>query len=129
MRIKVTHDIDDLANDLAAIPAMAARDMRSAVGDAADYGNRIAQANARGTSGAHGKHYPRAFTADAPRGTGGAGFSAEYGPVAGRPQGGMSFEFGSRNQRPHLDLAKSKDAAAARLASNVRGAIPGWFWT
>jgi hypothetical protein len=32
------------------------------------------------------------------------------------PQGGMSFEFGSRNQPPHLDLNRSADiiGSAAR---------------
>jgi hypothetical protein len=54
--------------------------------------------------------------------------SGEYGPDAAMPQGGMSFEFGSRNQKPHLDLAKSADVIGPALAQEVRGLADQWFW-
>ncbi len=129
MRIKVTHDIDDLASDLRKIPVMVVKDMRSVVRQAAITGNTVARDNARRTSGAHGKHYPKAFTWEMRNGLfGGASFVAEYGPDVARPQGGMSFEFGSRNQPPHLDLAKSADLIGPAFAQEVRGKVDNWFW-
>lgn len=128
-RVRVEHDLHDLASDLRRIPGIARRDMRSVVREGAITGNTVAKDNARRTAGSHGKHYPKAFTWEM-RGSlfGGAGFVAEYGPDAARPQGGMSFEHGSRNQPPHLDLAKSADLIGPAFAQEVRGKIPGWFW-
>lgn len=130
MRVRVTHGIDDLQRDLAAIVPRARADMRKVVTEGARAGNELAKDNARRTAGAHGKLYPRAFTADraTPSLFGGAGFSAEYGPLSGRPQGGMEFEFGSRNQPPHLDLAKSADIIGGSFAREVRARIDDWFW-
>lgn len=130
MRIRVIHGIDDLAGDLKRIPQLARRDMRDVVRQAAIVGNTVARDNARRSAGRHGKHYPRSFTWEM-RGSlfGGAGFIAEYGPDATRRQGGMSFEFGSRNQPPHLDLAKSADLIGPTFAQEVRGKMDGWFWS
>jgi hypothetical protein len=40
----------------------------------------------------------------------------------------MSFEFGSRNQPPHLDLAKSADLAGPMFARDVAKVAARWFW-
>ena len=65
------------------------------------------QANARKTARRHGKHYPRAITADQVPIT--DAIAWEIGPEARRRQGGMGpgFEYGSRNQPPHLDGARA----------------------
>ncbi len=123
MRVRVQHDIDDLANDLAGIPVRMVREGNRVVRGAATRGNRLAQSNARRTAGAHGVHYPKAFTVEM-RGV----LEAEYGPDAGRPQGGMSFEHGSRNQPPHLDLAKSADVIGPTFGRDVSKMIDGLFW-
>lgn len=130
MRIKVTHHLDDLASDFRKIPRKASADARAAVRHGAMTGNLVAKDHARGTEGTHGKHYHRAFTWDQPRGSlfGGAGWSAQYGPISGRPQGGMSFEEGSRNQPPHGDLEASRATAAGVLAQDIRRAMNDWFW-
>lgn len=129
MRIKVTHDIDDFASDLARIPSMVVRDMRAVVRQATITGNTVARDNARRSAGAHGKLYPRSFTWETRASLfGGASFTGEYGPDVSRPQGGMSFEFGSRNQPPHLDLARSADLIGPAFAQEVRGAMDDWFW-
>lgn len=72
------------------------------------------RSNARATSGAHGKHYPGTITSETRVST---DVVVETGPEAGRPQGGMGpgFEFGSRNQPPHLDGARALTGAAMRL--------------
>lgn len=79
--------------------------------------------NARATSGAHGVHYPDSITAEMKMALGGV--AAEIGPETGRKQGSMGrgFEYGSRNQPPHLDGARALPAAEARLARGADTAI------
>lgn len=123
MQIKVTHDIDVLAADLAGIATRGKADMARVVRSNAEQGNRIAKANAKRTAGSHGKHYPNAMSAEAI-----TPLTWEYGPDAAKPQGGMSFEFGSRNQPPHLDLNRSADVVGPKFARDA-GKLPDrWFW-
>lgn len=131
--IRVEHSgITDLASDLRKIPPIAAKDMVGIVKQAARIGGLEARANAKRTAGAHGKHYPSAITwdrsASAFIGFGGGSYQAEYGPESGKKQGEMSFEHGSRNQRPHLDLAKSADLVGPAMAGELRSAMDDWFW-
>ena len=121
--IRVTHHIDDLADDLRGIAIRAPRDLSKAVREGLRVGNTVARDNAKRTAGKHGKLYPRAFSAEMT-----TPLTGEYGPDSAMPQGGMSFEFGSRNQKPHLDLAKSADLVGPALAGEVRDKIDGWFW-
>jgi len=78
------------------------------------------KANAVATSGAHGKHYPNSIESHML-----TPLSAEIAPNPGKPQGGMSFEFGSRNQPPHLDgeralqVEEPKFVSALELAASV----------
>lgn len=113
-----------LAADFDAVPSRATRAVGDAVESTAKDGNRIAQGFATESSGSHGKWYPRDFTAES---AGSLGLSWAYGPVATRRQGGMSFEFGSRNQPPHLDLAKSADLIGPVLQQRVGDAVDGAF--
>lgn len=129
--IRVTHHLDKLAADMAAIPPRAAVDMRSTVSDAIKVGNTVAKDFAKESAGRAGKLYPKAFTSEMHKNFAGFGtriFSGEYGPDIARPQGGMSFEFGSRNQKPHLDLARSADLMGGALAGEVRRLPDRWFW-
>lgn len=130
MRVKVTHDIDDLANDLAAITRRVIPDMRSVVRDGLRVGTTIARSNARRSAGKHGKHYPSAITSEMHSGGGlfGNTISGEYGPDVARPQGGMSFEYGSRQQPPHLDLARSADVVGPAFIVSVDSQVSRWFW-
>lgn len=131
MRIKVTHDIDDLANDMVAVARNARSDMVKVVRNGIRVGNAVAKDYARVSAGAHGKHYHRAFSAEM-HGIvsfgGTAGISGEYGPDISKPQGGMSFENGSINQKPHRDLAKSADLIGPSFAQEVRQMTAEWFW-
>lgn len=133
MTIRVEHSgITDLASDLRKIPVIAAKDMTGIVKDGARIGGLEARANAKRTSGTHGKHYPSAITWDRSASTffgfGGAAYQAEYGPESSRKQGEMSFEHGSRNQPPHHDLAKSADLVGPAMAGELRSAMDDWFW-
>lgn len=130
-RVRVRHGIDDLSSDLAAIPVKATREMRGIVRDGIRVGNRVAKDNARRSEGEHGKHYHKAFSAEMRPTFAGFGtviHSGEYGPDIARPQGGMSFEFGSRNQPPHLDLARSADLIGPATLGEVGRMVDRLFW-
>lgn len=122
--VRVSHaGIADLAADCDHIATGAHSDLRGAVEDGLRVGKGIARANAKRTAGKHGKHYPNSITSKML-----ADLVGEYGPDSAYPQGGMSFEYGSRNQPPHLDLARSADVAGPALAEAVRKQIDEWFW-
>lgn len=130
-RVRVIHGIDDLASDMAAIPPRAAKDMRGIVRDGVRIGNVVAKDNAKRSAGEHGKHYHKAFSWEMRPTFAGFGaiiFSGEYGPDISKPQGEMSFEGGSRNQKPHLDLARSADVIGPAMAREVDDAVERWFW-
>ena len=130
-RLVVTHTLEDLDRDLRAMPAKAAKQMQEIVRDGARAGNMLARENARRTQGPHGKHYANSMSSQLNKpyfGFGSSVFSAEYGPVLGRKQGGMSFEWGSRNQKPHLDLNRSADVIGPSLGQEVRQMLDRLFW-
>lgn len=128
MRVRVIGGVGDLASDLKGIVRKVPGDLRKTVREGARVGNTVARDYARESSGSHGKHYPKAFSSEMVlHGLGGL-YAAEYGPDEAKPQGGMSFERGSRNQPPHNDLAKSADLMGPALAGEVRRLPAGWFW-
>lgn len=120
----------DLESDLRTIVRKSPGVLKGVVREAAIVGNTVARDNARRTAGAHGKHYPRSFTWEMSSFSGFGGFaaSAVYGPDAGRRQGGMSFEHGSRNQPAHHDLAKSADLIGPTFADEAGRAAGRMFW-
>lgn len=120
--IRVTHDLGDLQRDCTTVARSARPMMAKIVRGMAKEGNRMAKENARRTAGKHGKRYPARFKPNRID-----QLTWVYGPV-GRPQGEMSFEFGSRNQPPHLDLARSADLIGPRMAVNVRYEVGKLFW-
>lgn len=132
VRINVVHStVGDAARDLAALPPRIARDSITTVRDGANIGSQLAAANARQTSGSHGKHHPRAYSAEllAPgMGAGGFTYAAEYGADAGKLQGGMSFEEGSRNQRPHRPLGRTLPMVRPAFHREFSDKIDDWFW-
>lgn len=73
------------------------------------------RANASATAGRHGKWYPASIKTK-PAGP----LAVEIGPTPGMRQGAMSFEFGSRNQPPHLDGQRALDATLPSLQAKVQ---------
>jgi hypothetical protein len=122
VKIRVRHSIDRLADDQADIARSTKPKLAKIVRENADEGRNRARAFARLSAGAHGKHYPKAITSEA---TG--LLEAEFGPDAGMPQGGMSFERGSRNQPPHNDLAQAADLVAPAMEADVRKLLARLF--
>lgn len=131
IKVTVTSTLEFLESDLKHLAVQTRKDMRDTVRDGIKVGNTVAKDNARRSAGRHGKHYHRAFTAEMRsdfHGFGSSVFSGEYGPDISKPQGGMSFERGSRNQPPHLDLARSADAIGPAFARKVAALPSRWFW-
>lgn len=128
MSITINGNLDNLERDMRSIPITATRDMVKTVRDGIKVGRTVARDNAKRTARSHGKHYPNAITSEMTSVSPGGSISGEYGPDSARPQGGMSFEFGSRNQPPHLDLAKSADLIGPAFAQEVSRLPSGWFW-
>ena len=117
-------EFDRLAADFrraAAVPP--AVTLAGAVNDAEKLVTGAWRANARATSGAHGKHYPDSITSEV-RATA-TGLVLEIGPDSSRPQGAMGrgFEFGSMNQPPHLDGARAVADNEARVEQIIDQAL------
>jgi hypothetical protein len=123
MGVRVVHSIGDLGRDLTKMAATAPAKLAEVVASNARKGMRLAREFATVSAGSHGKHYPDSITVESH-----GSLSWEYGPDPGRPQGGMSFEFGSRNQKPHLDLARSADIVGPSMADDVGDVLDDLFW-
>lgn len=76
--------------------------------------------NARSTARRHGKYYPPAVGFDLED----RGLRAVIGPDINHPrgQGGMAFEYGSRNQPPHLDGNRAADVVGPKFVKRVNDA-------
>ncbi len=120
-------EIFALANDLSQVGAKAVPAMRGVMADAGDALAKEWAANARETSGAHGKHYPDSIDSELAFGI--SAISVDVGPNSAKPQGGMGkgFEFGSRNQPPHLDGLRALDGMQGRLDRMVDSAMGHLF--
>lgn len=76
--------------------------------------------NATATAGEHGKHYPKSITHELKVST---SIVVEIGPDKALPQGGMSFEYGSVNQPPHLDGQRAADSEIPKIDRRVDSAL------
>ena len=124
MATRIYHSLDDLERDMKTIATTFKPRAAEQVRDVARDGNKVARRLARRSAGAHGKHYFKAMSTERQ-----TPLSWEYGPDAAMPQGGMSFEHGSRNQPPHHDLAKSADIHGANdLAARMDRVLDRLFW-
>lgn len=82
------------------------------------------RAGARRSSGSHGRRYPSSITSEKKLSALGA-VAFEVGPERGKPQGAMGpgFEYGSRNQPPHLDGKKAADAVEPGYHEAIEAAV------
>jgi hypothetical protein len=77
--------------------------------------------NATQTAGQHGKHYPKSIQSKLLPSL--SAIVAEVAPDESMPQGGMSFEYGSRNQPPHLDGQRAKDSTEPSIVRRIDVAL------
>lgn len=131
--VRVTHGINDLANDMRSIPRKAVVDMNDCVRDGIRVGNDLAKDFARAHVGPHTKKYPGSFSSRMNKpyqGFGAIIFSGEYGPLA-RGQGELAsvLERGTRNgNKPQFNVLRSADMIGPAFAHEV-GKLPDrWFW-
>lgn len=114
---------DELAAAFEDAPIEVLGALRRAVDVSAERLQRDWRANARKSSGRHGKRYPSSITYDVSDDD--DGVSADIGPDRARLQGrmGPGFEYGSVNQPPHYDGAKAFAANEQRFADQVANAV------
>lgn len=108
MATVIYSSLGDLERDLKLIATEFKPRMAEQVKGVSTDGNKTAKRLAKRTAGEHGKHYPNSFTEEAV-----TPLQRTWGPDASLPQGGMSFEGGSRNQPPHHDIANAADLHGA----------------
>lgn len=118
----VTSNARQVAADLGKINGKAFRNVAIAVQLAGKWVERDWKANASQTAGAHGKHYPDSIKAEK---TGALESTIE--PDESMKQGAMSFEYGSRNQPPHLDGLRAFDGRQAAINRAIRRAVENAF--
>lgn len=132
MKITVHSTLGSFAKVCVTASKVCEREMRGVVNRGTRVGNSVARDNARRTEGTHGKLYHLAFTSEMSptyHSSFGANiYQGAYGPDAARPQGDMEFEWGSRNQDPHLDLNKSADLIGPAMPGEVRTGLDLVFW-
>jgi hypothetical protein len=134
--VRVTCDssgIAALASDLKTMTRRAPIELKKVVRKNTIEGNRLAKGYAsqqHTMNSNYDIHYPKSFTWEVGSfyGYGGGNITGTYGPDSARRQGSMSFEHGSRNQPPHLDLARSADVIAWQFGPNVLYAAQNLFW-
>jgi hypothetical protein len=122
-------NIDDrelraLAADLSAMPNKSLKAMRAVFEAGADNLASRWRANAKETSGTHGKHYPASITWQERFST---DLEFEVGPEVGKPQGrmGPGFEYGSVNQPPHLDGNRAADELLPKIEGDIAAVMAG----
>lgn len=124
MPTRIVHSLGDLESDLRTIATTFKPRMAEQVRDVSKDGVKEGKRNARRSAGKHGKHYHKAFTEEAI-----TPLRREWGPDADMPQGGMSFEGGSRNQPPHHDIAAAVDHhGATDLHLRANRVLDRLFW-
>lgn len=112
-----------LGDDLAATGAKVVPALRTTMDVAGAAFAKDWSANARATSGAHGKHYPNSIDSEVAFDAGGV--NVDVGPNSAKLQGSMGrgFEFGSENQPPHLDGLRALDVTEVRTEKLLEAVI------
>lgn len=124
MHVEVEIDgADELAAAFEQAPIEVMGAIRRAVDVSAESLQRDWRANARKSSGRHGKRYPSSITYDVTDDDGGV--HADVGPDRARLQGrmGPGFEYGSVNQPPHYDGAKALAVNQQPFIDRVTNAV------
>lgn len=109
----------ELSADLLKAAATAPRAARAVTETNAGHLRDLWRANATETAGKHGRRYPASITAETIPSFGDA--VVDVGPESSKPQGGMGpgFEYGSVNQKPHLDGKRAGDVVEPQFMSQL----------
>jgi hypothetical protein len=120
-------DFRDAAKGLAFVGARIIPAARAAMGQAGSVFAREWAKNATITAGEHGRHYPKSIDSGLALTVGSV--SVDVGPNRTKRQGGMGpgFEFGSKNQPPHLDGLKAMNSIEAEVEALLYAVVEGTF--
>lgn len=118
MKIRVFHDLDDLAEDLRTIATTTKARMHGVVRDNVRLGEHTAQRLAKASSGPHGLNYWKRITGEM---TG--DLDGEYGPHAGGLPVGGGWRHGE-----NTDLPRSVDIVGPKFAKDVSDEVDDLFW-
>lgn len=118
--VRVTHSIDDLASDLAAIPARMVAEGSKVVAKNVRAGTRLSQKIAKAEAGPHGKDYYKRIDGEM---TG--LLEGEFGPW-GPPKSRFVGVSGSAGAMRDLD--KTADILGPRFADEAGAMLDGLFW-
>lgn len=114
-------ELTSLAADFGDIERESLPAMRSVIQEASSDLKEAWRASARETAGAHGRHYPNSITYETRLLA--SAVEGEIGPDPSRPQGGMSFEYGSVNQPPHLNGNRAADELVPLIERRVSASL------
>lgn len=116
-------EVYSLAGDLSQVGARTVPALRGVMRDLGDALAKEWRENAIETSGEHGKHYPNSITSRLALGLSRIEVEAYADPA--KRQGSMArgFEFGSRNQPPHLDGLRALTSVAPRADRVIASAM------
>lgn len=120
-------EVYKLAGDLTAIGVKGTLALRPVMASAGEALAEEWRRNAVETSGEHGRYYPASISSGLVFDAG--GISVDVGPDTSKKQGrmGKGFEFGSKNQPPHLDGLRALDGMQDRVEKIVDAAIGHLF--
>lgn len=120
-------EVYQLAGDLTQVGFKAALALRPVMTSAGEAFAEEWRRNAVETSGEHGKYYPASISSGLSFDAG--GISVDVGPDTSKKQGrmGKGFEFGSKNQPPHLDGLRALDGMQDRVENIVDAAVGHLF--
>ena len=115
-------EVYKLAGDLSMVGAKSVPVLREVMAASGEAFAREWAANARETSGEHGKWYPDSIDSEMRPGL---HIEVEVGPNAAKPQGrmGPGFEYGSVNQPPHLDGQRATDVVEKSHLKRIDNAL------
>lgn len=119
--ISVSVNGAEIAADLERVSRKAFKAVRSVIEQSAIDVRDEWKSNARESSGMHGKHYAKSINYKMVPSF--SAMIADVEPREGMQQAGMSFEFGSRNQPPHLDGQQAISRYAPLIAHRISAAL------
>lgn len=117
-------ELDALAVDLGRLGAESHKVVRGVYAEASGDLVRRWAANETEASGDYAKHYVRAISAEEVFST---DVVFEVGPDSSKPQGRMSFEYGSVKQPPHLSGNRAADELVPLIERRISTAVLGLF--
>lgn len=117
----ITSNALQVAAEFAAIDKLSFAGVVKAVQSTAEDLRDQWRTNATATAGVHGKHYPKSINYKMKPSL--TAVIAEIEPTAGMAQAGMSFEYGSVNQPPHLDGQRALDQIGPDLPRRIERAL------